>query len=78
LEVLRSTIVVPEALLKGLDNLRLLGNDATHIESKDYDDVGPEEVDAALAVTKEILRGVYQMHDIVGKLDALKRTQEDV
>ena len=36
------------------------------------------ERDDVLAVAKEILRGVYQMHDIVGKLDALKRTQEDV
>ena len=37
---LGTKIVLPKELLDGLDDLRLLGNDAAHIESREYDQVG--------------------------------------
>jgi hypothetical protein len=76
LAVLGSKIVLPQALLDGLDALRLLGNDAAHVESRDYEQVGKQEVDVALDVTKEILKATYQLDSIVGRLTALQRQQE--
>jgi hypothetical protein len=40
--------VIPAELLAGLDDLRLLGNDAAHIESKEYEKVGQEEVEVGI------------------------------
>lgn len=37
---LGTKIVLPQDLLAGLNDLRLLGNDAAHIESREYDKVG--------------------------------------
>lgn len=69
---LGTKVVVPNELLDGLDNLRLLGNDAAHIEAKTYDQVGRAEVELAIDVAKEVLKAVYQYRDLVARLDALK------
>ena len=52
---LGTKIVLPKELLDGLDDLRLLGNDAAHIESREYDQVGKEEVEIGIEFTKEVL-----------------------
>ena len=39
---LGNKVVLPQELLDGIDDLRLLGNDAAHIESKTYDQIGQE------------------------------------
>src|SRR4051794_12709805 len=39
IQELRAKVVLPHALLQGLDALRLLGNDAAHVESRDYEQV---------------------------------------
>lgn len=70
---LSTKVVLPQELLDALDHLRLLGNDAAHVESLEYDQVGPEEVEAAIAVTKEILKAVYQYSSIVDQLKSLKK-----
>ena len=51
---------MPKELLDGLDDIRLLGNDAAHIESRDYDNIGKEkeEVELAIDFTKEVLKAV--------------------
>jgi hypothetical protein len=56
-----------------MDALRLLGNDAAHIEARTYNDVGQDEVEVAIDVTKEILKAVYQHRSLVARLDALRR-----
>lgn len=71
---LRSNIVLPEELFIALDDLRLLGNDAAHIEAKSYDSVGQPELEIAIELTKEILKGVYQLDGLVNKLRALKKS----
>jgi hypothetical protein len=71
---LGTKIVVPKELLDGLDNLRLLGNDAAHIKALTYNEVGPEEVMLAIDVTKEVLKAVYQYGSLVDRLNALKKT----
>jgi Domain of unknown function (DUF4145) len=69
---LQSAVVLPNVLFDAMDELRLLGNDAAHIEAKVFDQVGKPEVEAAIEVTKEILKAVYQLDSLVKKLQALK------
>jgi hypothetical protein len=73
IDALRATIVMPQALMDALHELRLLGNDAAHITSKDYDDVGREEVETAIELTKEILKAVFQYQHLLGRLTSLKK-----
>jgi Domain of unknown function (DUF4145) len=70
---LRSNVVLPAELFVAMDELRLLGNDAAHIEAKVYDSIGKEEVDLGLLLTKEILKAVYQLDELVKRLQALKK-----
>jgi hypothetical protein len=67
-------VVLPTELLEGLDDLRLLGNDAAHIESREYDKVGKEEVEVGLELAKQVLRAVYQLSALLTRLRALKTT----
>lgn len=71
---LKNKVILPEALFNALDDLRLLGNDAAHIESKTYEDVGNEEIEIGIELTKEILKACYQLKDLVEKLNKLKKT----
>jgi hypothetical protein len=70
---LGNKIVLPQALLSGLDDLRLLGNDAAHIESQVFNDVGVEEVEAGIDLAKEVLKATYQYQTLIDKIRALKR-----
>jgi len=73
IKALGKTIILPPELLDGLDELRLLGNDAAHIESKEYSKVDQEEVEVAIEITKEVLKAAYQYSAIIGRLKALKK-----
>ena len=75
LKALGSAVVIPAELLEAADHLRLLGNDAAHIEAKTYDSIGAEEVSVAIALAKEILKGVYQYAGLVEKLKQLAKPQ---
>ena len=72
IRALGSKVVLPEELLAGLDDLRLLGNDAAHIESTEYEKVGQEEVEVGIEFTKEVLKSVYQYSALLNRLRALK------
>lgn len=74
IEELKSSVVLPTELFAALHELRVLGNDAAHIESKDFDNIGEEEVSIAIEITKEILKSVYQMESLVNRLKSLKKT----
>lgn len=69
-------IVLPRELLDGLDDLRLLGNDAAHIDSREYDTVGEEEVEAGIEFTKEVLKATYQYSALLDRLRSLKRNSQ--
>ena len=71
---LKSKVVLPSELFTAMDELRLLGNDAAHIEAQTYEEVSIEETEAAIELTKEILKSVYQLDDLVKRLQALKKT----
>ncbi len=74
IKALGSKVVLPQELLDGVDDLRLLGNDAAHIESREYDKVGQEEVEVGIEFAKEVLKAVYQYSDLLKRLRALKKT----
>lgn len=70
---LGTKIILPQELLDGLDDLRLLGNDAAHIESQEFNTIGREEVEIGIQFTKEVLKAVFQYSDLLAKLRSLKR-----
>jgi len=74
IRALSTKIVLPQDLLDGLDDLRLLGNDAAHIESQEYAKLGKEEVEVGIDFAKEVLKAVYQYSALLSRLRALKKT----
>lgn len=70
---LGTKIVIPKELLDGLDDLRLLGNDAAHIESRQYDQMGKKEVEIRIEFTKEVLKATYQYSALLNRLRGLKK-----
>lgn len=73
IKALSSKIMVPSDLIEGLDHLRLLGNDAAHIDSQTYQQVGKDECDIGITFTKEVLKAVYQYSTLVGRMKALQK-----
>jgi hypothetical protein len=73
LRALASKVVIPTELLDGLDDLRLLGNDAAHIESQEFNKVGQEEVEIGIEFAKEVLKAVYQYSALLSRLRSLKK-----
>lgn len=69
---LKDSSIVPQGLMDGVDNLRLLGNDAAHVDAKDFDEIGEEELEVSIEFTKELLKAVYQYKDLTNRLEALK------
>ena len=74
ISALRSKAVLPNELFEAMDELRILGNDAAHVEAKVYDNIGEPQVGVGLELTKEILKAIYQLDSLVKKLQALKAT----
>jgi len=72
IENLGEKIVLPKGMIKALHNLRLLGNDAVHVEARVYAEIGKREVEVAVDVAKTILQATYQMDAILDELEALK------
>jgi hypothetical protein len=75
LKALGSKVVLPKELLDGLDDLRLLGNDAAHIESQTYSQIGMDEVETGLEFSKEVLKAVYQYSVLLERLRKLKKNE---
>ena len=73
IRALGTKVVVPTDLLEGVDDLRLLGNDAAHIESQKFNQVGPEEVEIGIIFSKEVLKAVYQYSALLSRLRGLKK-----
>jgi hypothetical protein len=66
-------VVIPQTLLQAADHLRLLGNDAAHIEAKTYQSIGEPEVRLSIDLTKELLKGAYQYKGLLGRLTSLQK-----
>jgi hypothetical protein len=76
IQALASTIIISKQVLEAADNLRLLGNDAAHVEAHLYRDIGEEEVKLAIQLAQEILKAVYQHESLVAALKALQIKSE--
>ncbi len=72
---LGSKIMIPKELISAMDELRLFGNDAAHVEAKVFENIGKEEVEISIEFTKEILKAVYQYEDLLSKLRGLKKKE---
>jgi hypothetical protein len=70
---LKTSVLIPQELLDAADELRILGNDAAHVEAKAYDAIGPKEASLAIELAKELLKAVYQYSALVSRLKALKK-----
>jgi hypothetical protein len=77
LEALRAKVALSKPMLDALHDLRLLGNDAAHVELKDFDAVDKKEVEVALDIAKHVLEATYQQQHIMGRLNALKSAAQD-
>ncbi|MEN3285198.1 MAG: hypothetical protein V7607_6338 [Solirubrobacteraceae bacterium] len=73
IEALGDKVVLPQPMLDGLDNLRLLVNDAAHLEARVYEDIGQDELEVAIDVAKEILKATYQYEGLMGRLRELQK-----
>jgi hypothetical protein len=73
LKDLGSKIMIPKELIEAMDELRLLGNDAAHIEAKTFEQVGKDEIEISIEFAKEILKATYQYESLLGKLRSLKK-----
>jgi hypothetical protein len=72
IEALSQVVVLPAGMTEALHDVRLLGNDAAHVEARTYLEVGQQEVSAALEVTKLILSATYQSEKALSALRALR------
>ena len=73
LSALGGSTTIPKELLDAADELRILDNDAAHVEAKTYDSIGEAEASVAIELAKELLKAVYQYGSLVDKLRALKK-----
>lgn len=73
LKALKSSVILPDDLLEAANELRLLGNDAAHIEAKTYDEITEVEAALALELAKELLKAVYQYASLVARMRAMKK-----
>lgn len=69
---LTTKIVLPKELIEGFDDLRLLGNDAAHVEAKEFEEISQDEIEVSIEFTKEILKAVYQYEHLLSRLRSLK------
>lgn len=75
IESLAKIIVIPNELIAAMKTLKLLGNDAAHIISKDFEVIGIDEITISIEFTKEIIKAVYQYTGLLNKLNSLRKTQ---
>jgi hypothetical protein len=54
--------------------LKALGNDAAHVEAKAYDNIGQAEAEDCIELAKEIVKALYQLKGLLGRLQARKNT----
>ena len=76
IRALESKVVLPPELLTGLNDLRLLGNDAAHLTAKTFAEVSQEEVEVAIEFTKEVLKAIYQYSNLLERLQSLKNKKQ--
>jgi len=72
LNALKGVIVLPEPLFNAMNELKVLGNDAAHVEAKAYDNIGVSEAEDSIELAKEIVKALYQLKSLIARLQARK------
>lgn len=57
---LKKQVTIAESLYEAAMQLKLLGNDAAHIDLKDFDNIGKEELVLAFTLLERILKSIYE------------------
>ena len=73
IQSLVESITMPVELKEGMDVLRILSNNAAHVELTDFDSISYKEVEISIEFTKEILKSVYQFDKLLSALKSLKK-----
>jgi hypothetical protein len=71
---LQEKTLLPQELFDAMDELRLLGNDAAHIEANTFAQISSQELDVAIEFTIEFLKALYQYSSLLSKMRELKKT----
>jgi hypothetical protein len=71
---LKTKILLPQELFDAMDELRLLSNDATHIEANTFAQISSQELDVAIEFTIELLKALYEYSSLLSKMKGLKKT----
>jgi len=74
IKALGSVVIIAPALLEGIDEIRIFGNDAAHLEARVYDEIGSNEVEVVIDFTKEVLKAVYQTETLLQRLKGIRPT----
>ena len=53
--------------------LAKLGDDAAHIEAKEFEDVAPEEIEVAVEFTKKLLKAIYHYNPLQAPMIGLNK-----
>lgn len=69
---LQEKVTMPKELFEAMHELKLLGNDAAHVEAKDYLEIGKTEIGLGIFFVKEILKAVYQTKKLLDRFRDLK------
>lgn len=64
---------IHQRYIDAMMDLKYLGNDAVHIELKNFDQIGKDEVDLGLELIQTIIQSWFKFMHIQGKLQNLKK-----
>ena len=70
---LKTKVLLPQELFDAMDELRLLGNDAAHIEANTFAQISSPELNVAIEFTIELLKALYQYSSLLSKMRGLKK-----
>lgn len=73
LKSLKDRAIVPIDVYEALDELRLFGNDAAHLELKHFNTVGPEECEDAIKITRLLVDAFFHFKSFTEGLRSRKQ-----
>jgi hypothetical protein len=76
IEAIIKETLLPQPLAEAMHELRLLGNDAAHVESQSFENIGSEELKVSIEFTQEIVKGIYQYDSLLARMRGLKAKKE--
>jgi len=71
---LKDKLTLSTTLYNAMFELKYLGNDAAHFESKHFEKINQKEAELGLTILSEILRSIYEHEDLINSFKALKHS----